>query len=120
MGIFGRESGDVLDFTMLQKRGILKKHEQEKDIIDLTQDPVAAAQQIVPISAAAPSPLSFFDTVSPAPSFFDAQPQNNLQSSTDVQSLKVKIDDLEYKLDRFLERVEMIESKLTDFARNLR
>ncbi|MBX4196032.1 hypothetical protein KW805_00385 [Candidatus Pacearchaeota archaeon] len=116
MGIFGGKSGDVLDFTMLQKRGILKKKEPEKDIVDLT-GPQPSTITAVP----SPSPLSFFDTIAPSsPSVFNTPSPNPQEHGGDIQTLRVKIDDLEYKLDRFLERLDMIESRLGDVTPNIR
>src|SRR3989344_6117666 len=39
---------------------------------------------------------------------------DNGSSGLDLQNLKVKLDDMEYKLDRFIEKIDLIESKMNE------
>lgn len=106
---------DVIDFTMLQKRGMLKKEEikPEVDVIDFTKSLDAP----VPITNQQPvaNPLSFFDSVVPQqtePTY--ANPGPNLGEHA-VSGLKLKLEDLEYKFERLLEKLDKVESKLFNF-----
>lgn len=116
-------SEDIIDLTLLQKRGILQRLSREnsaktqRDIVDFTKTR----------GSESPSPASLFDalneravesaqtTQSPsAESFFPsftAQEQQT-DSAKEVNQLKIKIDDIEYKFSRLLERLQRLEAAL--------
>ena len=117
-----KKKGDILDLTLLQKRGILKNTEINKineitDVLDLTKNPVQKNSDIMSNNQQSSQfPFNFLDnlTNTSSNSFsgdsfnITKAPNNNL----DLQDFKVKIDDFEYKLNRFLERLEKIEEKI--------
>lgn len=143
MSLFKNESLDYVDYTLLQKKGILKVKEQKNDIIDYTSTftqansaPSAPADLTAPQSQASSQASdfgSFFGSVDANPpsnvsgtyeSPFSAldNPNSTLPSAAstthltnhpDINALKIKLEDFEYKVERLLERLAKIESKLT-------
>ncbi len=113
----------VLDLTELQKRGILKKLEeknksnieQKNNYVNLNvaqQTPTQTNQQ-----AEQPSPLSFLDSL--ASSNFqpttqtETRPQLSVETEAEIKNLQVKIENIEYKLDRFMDKLAAIEAKIS-------
>ncbi len=121
MGIFNK-GGDVLDLTLLQKRGILKKQENKglscnvPDVIDLTKIPLENTIQPPSVQQSS-SPFDFLSNLAhSSPSIQENTNQFEIpktHSNQDLDDFKVKMDNLEYKLDRFLERLDKIEEKLS-------
>lgn len=132
MAIF-KKNDEVYDYTLLQRKGFLKKEEEKKPLGKVTKDgyfelgsnesvevktetPTASSgsvnffENFAPTTTAAePSPLASFDSVFPsAPSIPSAQ-------NVDAQDLAVKIDDFEYKLNRISDKLAEIEEKLSRF-----
>src|SRR3989344_998497 len=112
MGIF-RKNEEVLDLTLLQKKGILKIKE-EKDEVELTK-----SQANSNIASHSSSPFEFLDNLAQTS---QADNKNYFQSSTtansaDLQDLRVKFEDIEYKMQRLIERFEKIEEKIREFER---
>ncbi len=144
MGILGRKRGVDIDFTLLQRKGLMKKSPERKlpwkvnssgfielnspELIkqtngaesvpttsqaagaDFLGNMVAAGQASGSVSD---NPLSgFFDNPSsfnpPSPPSMSNGGTGSVDSSA-LDSLKVKLDDLEYKLERLLERIEKLE-----------
>lgn len=109
MSIFKKKEGiDVLDLTLLQKRGILKVPEIKEDFIDLTKSQNTSNETA---SSSAASPFSFLDSLAQSNS---TSSTSNITSnnSAEVSNLRVQIDNLEFKIERLLERLDKIESKL--------
>ena len=113
----------VLDLTELQKRGILKKLEeknksnieQKDNYVNLNvaqQTPTQTNQQ-----AEQPSPLLFLDSL--ASSNFqpttqtETRPQLSVETEAEIKNLQVKIENIEYKLDRFMDKLTAIEAKIS-------
>ena len=108
MALFKKET-DFLDLTLLQKRGLLKIKEEpgqniENEYADLTP-PTAS------VEPSAPS-FDFLDSLAGTSNPPSLQAPHSENSSADIQHLNVKLEDLEYKLERFLERIEKLELKL--------
>lgn len=120
-------AGEYLDLTDLQKRGLLKiPKEKEEEIstktdqegyVDLggfgsnsgaSSSSYGSPESDTSVSNAMDSPFGMLDSLASS-----AEPSPNVSSSNldnkEVQHLKVKIEDLEYKLDRFMERLEKLE-----------
>ncbi len=136
MGFFKKESGvDVLDLTLLQKRGLLKipQVERRSDIIDLTMQ--------LPSPPSMPAPPSLPQPITPLPTFFDSIPSPSASStpvadnpfgmldtlasassaasptggsvdSLAFNALKLKLDDVEFKLERLVEKFSLLDEKL--------
>src|SRR3989338_7217266 len=141
MRFLRRETGvDVLDLTLLQKKGLLKMPDiRGVDILDLT------LQHAVPPSLPsppAPEPLSpvpsFFDIPAPGASvgsgvngpivdnpfgMLDTLANASLGTSGTIMgasiehdafnALKLKLEDVEYKLDRLVEKFSLLDGRLT-------
>ena len=112
MGLFRKESNDIVDFTLLQKRGILKKETTTNR--PLTANPSANFIDVTSSSSPtssthAPDLLGFLDANASQPSLSPSPPLEH----SELQPLKVKIDDLEFKLERLLEKISEVENKLT-------
>ena len=107
MGFFKKEGLDVIDYTLLEKKGILKKTQQKSDVLDFTN---ASSNTASSSSASSPTDFaSFFGSPTANPA---SQASNSIPDS-DVNALKIKLDDFEYKLEKLLERLASIESKLS-------
>ncbi len=107
MGLFRKKARDV-DLTKLEKIGVLKKSREIalNDLkIDVNKDKVVDLSS----NASSESALGFLSNLAGA-----GEEIKRPNSEGDMQSLKVKIDDLEYKLDRFIERLSKIEDKLDE------
>lgn len=115
-----RDAVEIIDFTALQKRGILEKVAAKEKKAEGNSPPS------LPFPISSPSPPS------PSPSLLSnqgesifgaldslasissnqANTQANNSSEQETSSLKIKIEDLEYRLERLLERLSFIESKI--------
>lgn len=119
MSLFKKESSDIVDFTALQKRGILKRVVKDSSEDEDTNPQIP--QSLPPVfqgpGESPQSPLDMFSSLdilaSSAPSQIpsSAMAINGL-SESDLSSLKLKVDDLEFKLEKLLEKLEFIEGKL--------
>ncbi len=132
MGILKKRSPDI-DFTLLQRRGIIRKPKDMKDVLDLTANSRASPldAQVLQTQTAAASPFSFLDApATSAASFFDnnsSAPSASSQSLgvvsaeklAEIDNLKVQIENLEFKLERLLEKFDSISLKLTEFERKV-
>ncbi len=107
MSIFKKEEGvDVLDLTLLQKKGILKVPEIKDEYVDITK----VNQQSSGVKAESVSPFSFLDSL--AQSNSSSSSSITSDNSADLSNLRVQIDNLEFKIERLLERLDKIESKI--------
>lgn len=155
MGFFGERGVDVLDLTLLQKKGILKIKEapREADVIDLTKmdrdgfaplankpvapslvnDAVSAISSNSSSGSAASAPAatfaSFWDApVSTSPSNFSSVSSDTGSSSVsessaqgiDARNLSVKVEDVEYKMERLSERLIALEARVDELISNIR
>ena len=112
MGLFKKRSTTVVDLTALQKSGTLQRSRAiaknnssttSNEFIDLTN----SSQSISPASSTSPN-LDFLSSLAGA----SAESENSENSNDNSHHLKIKIEDLEYKLERLIERLEKVESKL--------
>jgi hypothetical protein len=117
MGIL-RKRGETIDFTLWQKRGLIKVPEQKSSglrgtidgFIDLrgTAEQAPATEtantgsQFDFLSSLASSSSS---TLTPTSSFGQAD-------GAEVNALKIKIEDLEYKIARLMERIAEMEARM--------
>lgn len=111
MGLFKKESGDIIDYTLLQKKGILKLPKQKEEVIDLTKNLNSndSTNQTGNIS-----PFGFLDSLAGASGQTNSV-NAGFQTSNDnseINALKLKIDDLEYKLARLTEKLDKVNSFL--------
>jgi hypothetical protein len=118
---------DTYDYTLLQKKGFLKKGEEKKSGVSVTKDGyfnLGSMQMPTPEPEQAPqaqapsqenvNPLSFLDTfASPNPP--TPEPP---RGPTDIADVNVKLENLEYKLERLTEKLAEIELKLQEIGKN--
>ncbi|MBS3089334.1 hypothetical protein J4461_00450 [Candidatus Pacearchaeota archaeon] len=119
MGILRKKSSDfeILDLTLLQKRGILKVPEikpanisNSDGFVDFTSQNKSESSENTNVSSF--SPFGMLDNaLSQSPSISD-MPKSSLESSSELNALKLKIDDFEFKFEKILERLDKIESRL--------
>lgn len=134
---FRKKRIDTYDYTLLQKRGLLKKEEIKSSGVKVTRDGYfelgggaenlkeeiqsAGANLAGNSPAGEQSPLSFLDAFAASASNSDGKNFNAEIAADDktAQHLAVKLDDLEYKLERFLERLEKIEARVLRFEQRV-
>lgn len=133
MGFFKNEGLDYMDYTLLKKKGLLKINEPKNDVIDYTKVQPSYATQVAPshpsdfgsffgsvdaspssnVSASLEDPFASLNSPSsPPPLPSSPLAPGNAQSDSHISALKIKLEDLEYKLEKLLERLSKIESKL--------
>lgn len=118
MGLFKKKEPEIIDLTELNKKGTLQRSRaiaqqqnalssNEGKIIDLTSSQSSSV-------SSSDSPFSLLSSLAGAASDSTAyHSTTSLPSSSDIQSLKIKIEDIEYKLDRFIEKLAKLEEKLS-------
>lgn len=118
MGIFKKKSPEVLDLAELQKRGILERARA----IEMSREGRAApiSESSVNSNSANSSGLGFLSSLAGAGG--ESNGSTGVVSSlriarrehmtSDVGGLKNKIEDIEYKIERLIERLERIEEKM--------
>lgn len=142
MSIFKKRGPELIDLTQLQKKGTLQRSQRiaknnkdsdnTQDVVDLTikksetalnsLEPSPQPYAEIPSSAMGDflsnlaSLNSSKDTSIPSASLSSAISKHPLnpgkETSLDIQSLKIKLDDIEFKLDNFISRLNKIEEKL--------
>jgi hypothetical protein len=138
----GFGSDEYIDYTLLKKKGILKLPEEKKlpikaegGFVDFTAFGTPETARAAPAQEApAPNfdflsnmagagssnnsqtettnPLANFDVIQP---FQPATSTSQLTGSVDAKemnALKIKIDDMDYKINNFIEKLDKIEEKL--------
>ena len=122
--MFGKGKNDVIDFTALQKRGLIKKEEPKKSELQITKDGYINLsqnkEQEIISNEISPQNNPFDMLNSLAAAGNSAESENPFQtsqsaqqnSSIDFQHLSVKLDDLEYKLERLIDKIAEIEAKI--------
>lgn len=102
---------DVLDLTILQKKGLIKKEESKEefkgDVLDLTPN--------VPVEKVTENASPAFDFLE---NFAQASAQPQLQDSKSsdlglkIDGVTNKLDDLMYKIETLSGRIAALEAKL--------
>ena len=127
MSFFKRGEIETLDLTKDRNKRLLaesrkiflknnseSRRSQNNDFVDLGSLPI---QRSSPVSSAT-SPPPGFDFLSSLANSSSGNNSNSFSGGSEnlheknIQHLKVKIKDIEYKLERFLERLEKIENNL--------
>ncbi len=124
MGLFRKRGIDVIDFTDMSKRGLLKLPIQ--DII--ANQPKINAEGLVDFSNVQPqtssvsagssaiSQFGFLDSLASTASSTSPLENNIMKSNgASFNELRLKIDDFDFKLGQLMERLGKIETKLLDF-----
>ncbi len=119
MPFFGKD--EVVDLTKLKKLGLLKEPQQEQkpvpEYYDFSQQNSAPQKPELP-KPETESPLSFFDNFA---SNLPQTPQQIQQPQTsDNSELSIKLENLEYQLERLAEKLALIESKIVAFEEKVK
>lgn len=131
---------DIIDYTYLQKRGLVKKSEPvsplgasvtkdgfielENNSNNIGNDFTSNVDVNLPVPEQTQNSegglFGFMDNPSPSGSFFaNAESPKPAEQNLEVNGLKLKIDDLEYKLGNLIEQFTKIETKLLEFERKV-
>jgi len=125
---------DTIDYTLLAKRGLIRRSEEKplslkvdsRGMIDLTQINNEGRRNDLNstssnVNNGNTNPFNFLDNLANSSSsnnlssdFLAPNPKTN-ESDAEIISLKIKIDDLEYKLAQLVDKLIIIESKLSSF-----
>jgi len=115
---------DFIDYTMLQKRGFLKKAPEAKSdikvnsdgMIDFTQMQNTSSNASTNTASTSSSPFDFLNSMAgvgaSSPSSIPAIFSSSSDTNSELNALKFKLEDTEYKLERLVERLAKIEEKL--------
>lgn len=99
---------DIIDFTALQKRGLLRKtrEQSEPDVVDLTHTPSTNTSDNVPN-------LDFLSGLAQVGNVSGSS--NNVPSDIGLKldSVVNKLEDVMYKLETLSGRIAQIESRIT-------
>ncbi|MEI6731892.1 MAG: hypothetical protein WCK90_04385 [archaeon] len=145
------DAPDMIDYTLLHKRGLLKLPDikssgkvsvDKEGFVSFNENAsseLPSSSLLSPTAAPATdfwsmgtntspvaqtssvdtsSPFGFLDnaaSASPSQSYFDSQPSLSASASSspsDLNALRIKLEDTEYKLERALERLAILESKI--------
>ena len=118
MGWFSRKNKEVIDLTKLRDSGVLQRSQEiarqnqslnSNDVVDLSSSGSSGnsgndfLDSLASVGAASNASESVVDKLK-------AARHSNIGA---VNELKNKIEDIEYKLERFIERLKKIEEKLS-------
>ena len=149
MGIFSKKGkGDTIDFTYLQKRGLLPppKHRytaklptSSDGVVDFRNIASSESSTSTQTSSSSSDSGAFGFLANMASAATPAETQKPAETSfpsiegfdtsgdpikaarrarlAEFNSMKVKLEDLEYKLERSLERIAQLESQLSELRR---
>ncbi len=124
MGFLRKETGvDILDLTLLQKRGLLKVPESRfAEVVDLTMPhqvppslPQPAPPEPMSPTPVADNPFGMLDTLTN--SSLNSSVRANAESAVDsaaFNALRLKLDDVEYKLERLVEKFSLLDERLAN------
>ena len=134
---FCPNEGEYVDYTLLTKKGILKVPETKSlnlsnddgfiDVSSAMKDSLADNSYSSPAptqessSSSAPN-MDFLGALAgvgssespPSQSYPSYPSSSSIPDNSDVTTLKVKLDDFEYKLERLIERIAKIEELLAN------
>ena len=136
----GFGSDEYIDYTLLKKRGLLKikedeiqkKFKAEGGFIDFTafRNENSSQQQAQPASSSPAPNFDFLSNMAAAGAANNSQSVNPLANldtfapstsaseisgsvdAKELNAMKIKMDDIEYKIDKFIERLDKLEEKL--------
>ena len=124
MGWFGRKKGvEVVDLTEMRKRGLLRRRREKDEVVELGSVKPSASS-----GASGASALGFLDSLASANAASSGSQGSGYGSYSDklkslrssrlaeFNSMKVKLEDFEYKIERLIERLEKIEARLLEIG----
>lgn len=128
--MFGKRGADI-DFTLMHKKGLIKVPERKTNagvkvnsqgMIDFSGAGISESSGSV--TSVSPeiggSPFGFLDSMASASSSSSGLENSMMSSDTEVSALKIKVDDLDFKIGQLMEKLATMEIKLYNFERNAR
>ncbi|MFH1307538.1 MAG: hypothetical protein ABIH72_01670 [archaeon] len=104
--LWKKKKADVIDLSMLHKRGIIKAPEREVEELDLTKTSVSSEDT---------SGMDFLGALA-------SSSGSKLEKPGLESSMKNKVEDIEFKLesmlrrvDKLIDRIDLVEKKLNRF-----
>ena len=122
MGIFKKKRDEIIDFSDMYKRGWIKPVDNEfeggEEIIDLTKKPVSVPSNFTQTNSdmdfltgfAQASASSSSDSV--VDSLRVARRESGDHLRTEINELKIKLDDANYKIEMLMEKIRGLERKI--------
>lgn len=107
MPSFKKKDLEIIDFTHLKKRGLIKETQEitqpSQEFLDMTSQQQTQNQ----------NPLSFLDALA-------TNTSQNTTSQTNNSELTIKLENLEYQLERLTEKLSTIEEKIAKFEERVK
>lgn len=139
MGILSKRGVETVDYTLLQKKGFIKKPEDKKmpykvnskgevDFTSLTNGAQINNNSSSLTGTEAANPFNFLDNLAQSASNTTNSNANNnfLTSSSalssdnaEMNAFKIKMDDFEFKISQLVDKLTLIESKLDNFEKKV-
>jgi hypothetical protein len=103
-----KNSVDVIDFTNLQKRGIIKKKEENYEI--------GFSKPSVQQPSSSTNNFGFLNSLAGANSSgnFQKSTNNFPDKNNELNEMRIKMEDNEFKLNNLVEKVNELEAKLRE------
>ncbi len=117
MTIFKKRGPEVIDLTELQKKGTLQRSQKIAKINTRTLQ----SSDVVDLTSVLPRQISHETSSSPLGDFLSNPTEQTIKTSQSISSIadtnafKIKLEDLEFKLDNLISRLQKIEEKLEKF-----
>jgi len=116
MGWFKKRGVDVIDLTDMEKKGLLQRQRgaNDGDVVDLVP---SGSSNISSKGGGVPT-LGFLDNLAGASSSGESssvgESLRNARGSAlgQVNQLKIKLEDMEYKMEKLVERLSELESRI--------
>src|SRR3989339_1520059 len=140
MVMFGKRGADI-DFTLMHRKGLIKVPARKTNagvkvnsqgMIDFSGAGISESSSSSSVSSPSPfsseqgsgavSPFGFLDSMASASSSSSPSGLENSMRSPDleVNALKLKVEDLDFKIGQLMEKLATMEIKLYNFERNVR
>jgi len=123
--MFGKE-GDYIDYTLLKKRGLLRAGSDRSvgndavvDMTSLSSSPsMSSSSSSSSFNSSSGSPFDMLNSLASTSSGSESSSSFSSSSeNSDLGALKLKIEDIEYKLERLIDRISVLDSKMSELGR---
>ncbi len=123
MGVFKKKRNEIIDFSDMYKRGWIKAADNEfeggEEIIDLTKKPVSVPSNFTQtnsdmdfLTGFAQASTSNSDNNSVVDSLRIARRESGDHLRTEINELKIKLDDANFKIETLTGKIRELERKI--------
>ncbi|MEK6850622.1 MAG: hypothetical protein AABX85_03535 [Nanoarchaeota archaeon] len=142
MGILNKRGVETVDYTLLQKKGFIKKPEKRKmpykvnssgeiDFTSMANGAIMGDAVSSVNNTGASNPFNFLDNLAQSASnTFNSSNSNTNDNfltsssalssdSAEMNAFKIKLDDFEFKISQLVDKLTLIESKLENFEKKV-